>query len=48
MDNVTYTSDLVAVVRCKDCMWHDPDFATCALTSKLVDDDFYCGDGERE
>lgn len=48
MENVTHTSDMVAVVRCKDCQWHDKDFGMCMLMGILIDDEFYCKDGERD
>ena len=45
--NYTPTADVVEVVRCKDCKWHDSvdgPMRQCDIT----DDDDFCSYGERE
>lgn len=43
--------DLVRVVRCKDCRWHEreqPGMVYCPNTvGNWVEDDWYCKGGER-
>lgn len=41
------TSDVVPVVRCKDCIHKSKEHQHCALLEKYVADEFFCAEGER-
>ena len=49
MTNVEYTSDRVAVVRCKDCKYsiNNAKHIDLACECSYDDPDFYCANGER-
>lgn len=47
--HITPAADVVAVVRCKDCMnWNTRTGYCSMLMMNILDEDFYCAEGETD